>query len=425
MFDLFGYSGEVSGRRTLEPPQELWRAGARELAHGVVERLSLARQALAEVGQFLAEIESRGPMELFGHGSTAGWFAETARITPKEARDTVARALALNEGRNLDGTPAAAFAPLAGAAAAEGALGHQQLDPLLKVLKKIPAEISPEERSGAERTLVTLARHAGPREIIIAGEDLLAHLDPDGDEPKDEDLKPPSREVFLRERDDGWWRLNGLLDPEFGARANALFETWGQRRPVDEDGNHDLRGPAERNGDALFDAIHYAMTNDKAPTLSGDRTTVVVTIPLETLSSGLGSACVDGVTRITARHARMPACDAKIIPVVLGSESEPLDIGRAARTVTPGQRRALNLRDRGCAFPGCRRRPKQCEAHHVLPWGSLGDTDLGNLCLLCRYHHMVIHGQSGWQVRMAADGRPEFIPPQYLDPLQTPRRNTR
>ncbi|OOC04694.1 hypothetical protein B0293_23155, partial [Amycolatopsis azurea DSM 43854] len=104
----------MSSRRILEPPQELWRAGARELAHGVVERMSLARQALAEVGQFLVEIESRGPMELYGHGSTAGWFAETARINSKEARDTVTRALAVNEGRNLDGTPAPAFAPIAG-----------------------------------------------------------------------------------------------------------------------------------------------------------------------------------------------------------------------------------------------------------------------------------------------------------------------
>ncbi|WP_409495036.1 DUF222 domain-containing protein [Amycolatopsis sp. cmx-11-12] len=414
----------MSSRRTLEPPQELWRAGARELAHGVVERLSLARQALAEIGQFLVEIESRGPMELFGHGSTAGWYAETARITPEEARKTVARAKAVNDGHNLDGTPAPASAPIAGAAAAEGDLGHQQLDPLLAALKKIPAEISAEDRSGAEQILVDLARRAEPQEITNAGADLLAHLDPDGSEPKDEDLKPPSREVFLRKRDDGWWRLNGLLDPEFGARANALFETWGQRRPVDDDGNRDPRTPAERHGDALFDAIHYAMTNDKAPTLSGDRTTVVVTIPLDSLRTGLGAACVDGVSQITARHARMLACDAKIIPAVLGTESEPLDIGRAARTVTPGQRRALNLRDHGCAFPGCRRRPKHCEAHHILPWGELGDTDLHNLCLLCRYHHLVIHGLSGWQVRMAADGRPEFVPPQYLDPLQKPRRNT-
>ncbi len=389
--------------------------GARELAHGVVERLSVARQALAEIGHYLMEIESRGPMELFGHGSTAGWYAETARITPAEARKTVARAIAVNDGRNLDGTPAPASAPIAGAAAAEGDLGHQQLDPLLAVLKKIPAEARP----GAEQILVDLARLAGPQEIVTAGADLVAHLDPDGNEPKDEDLKPPSREMFLRKRDDGWWRLNGLLDPEFGARANALFETWGQRRPIDHDGNHDPRtpGPAPRRRPLRRHPLRHDQR--QSPTLSGDRTTVVVTIPLQTLTSGLGAACVDGVTQITARHTRMLACDAKIIPAILGSESEPLDLGRATRTVTPAQRRALNLRDHGCAFPGCHRRPKHCEAHHIQPWSQHGDTDLHNLC---RYHHMVIHGQSRWTIHMTTDSRPEFLPPQYLDPLQTPRR---
>ncbi len=373
---------------------------------------------------FLAEIDARGPSDLFGHGSTSGWYAETARITPGDARIAVSRALALNGGRNLDGTPEPPTAPIAGAAAADGDLGEQQIDPILGILKKIPLEVSPEDRDGAEQILVDLARHAGPREILNVGEDLLARLDPDGKEPvDDEDLAPPHREVFLKKRRNGWWKLTGTLDPEFAARANALMETWGQRRPVDQDGNHDWRNPAHRHADALFDAIHYAMTNDKAPTLGGDRTTIVVTVPLDALKTGLGTACVDGVDQITARHARMLACDANIIPAILGSESEPLDIGRMNRYVTPGQRRALNLRDHGCSFPGCQRHAKHCEAHHLLPWGHNGDTDLANLCLLCRYHHTVIHGTSGWTVRMATNGLPEFIPPQYLDPLQQPRRN--
>lgn len=374
---------------------------------------------------FLAEIDARGVMDLYGHGSTSGWYAETARITPGEARTAVERARALNGGRNLDGSPEPPAAPIAGAAAAAGDLGEQQLDPILAVLKKIPLDVSAEDRTGAEQILVELARRAGPRDILIAGEGLIARLDPDGNEPKDdEDLTPPHREMYLRRRKDGWWKLTGILDPEFGARANALMETWGQRRPVDQDGNADHRSPAERHADALFDAVHYAMTNDKAPTLAGDRTTIVVTVSLEALKTGLGTACVDGVDEITASHARLLACEARIIPAVLGTDSEPLDIGRMNRYVAPGQRRALNLRDHGCCFPGCRRRAKHCEAHHITPWGENGDTDLGNLCLLCRYHHMVIHGKSGWAVRMAADGLPEFVPPDYLDPLRRPRRNS-
>ncbi len=60
---------------------------------------------------FLAEIDARGPMDLFGHGSTSGWYAETARITPGDARIAVSRAVAFNGGRNLDGTPEPPTAP--------------------------------------------------------------------------------------------------------------------------------------------------------------------------------------------------------------------------------------------------------------------------------------------------------------------------
>ncbi|GAA5189914.1 hypothetical protein GCM10023322_43760 [Rugosimonospora acidiphila] len=42
--------------------------------------------------------------------------------------------------------------------------------------------------------------------------------------------------------------------------------------------------------------------------------------------------------------------------------------------------------------------------------------------LLCAHHHRVIH-QGDWQVKIAPDGLPEFIPPRYLDPDQQPRRN--
>ena len=69
-----------------------------------------------------------------------------------------------------------------------------------------------------------------------------------------------------------------------------------------------------------------------------------------------------------------PACDCKVIPVVLGGDSEPLDVGRAMRTVPLGIRRALVARDGGCSFPGCGRPPGLCAAHHVRHWIDLGET---------------------------------------------------
>ena len=78
-----------------ELPQELWRAGKLELAHGVQQSLQVIRIATAALSRFLAEIENRGVKDLYGHGSTASWFAEMAGLSRGEAGAVVKRALAL------------------------------------------------------------------------------------------------------------------------------------------------------------------------------------------------------------------------------------------------------------------------------------------------------------------------------------------
>ena len=85
------------------------------------------------------------------------------------------------------------------------------------------------------------------------------------------------------------------------------------------------------------------------------------------------------------------ACDADLIPVVLGGASEPLDVGRAKRLFTGGLRTAIIHRDRHCTFPGCDRPPDWCDAHHVKPWWAGGETTLTNAALLCARHHTIVH----------------------------------
>jgi HNH endonuclease len=79
------------------------------------------------------------------------------------------------------------------------------------------------------------------------------------------------------------------------------------------------------------------------------------------------------------------------VPVVVGSESQVLDLGRSVRLAGPGQVQRLWLRDRGCSFPGCTVPPTWCDAHHVSWWSRGGPTDLRNLALLCGRHHTVVH----------------------------------
>ncbi|MFI7119639.1 DUF222 domain-containing protein [Amycolatopsis sp. NPDC049868] len=406
-----------------ELPQELWRAGKLELAHGVEQSLQVIRVATACLGRFLAEIESRGAKDLYGYGSAASWLADVAGLSRAEAGAVMKRALALNPTRALDGTEVPPVAPATAAVAAQGLVGDERIDQILEILKNLPAEVSAEERAGAEQILANLAPSAGPRQLADAEANLLGLLDPDGKEPKEPEPKEPRREITLERRKNGFWKLTGLLDDETGARTAAALEAHAQPRPVDEFGQADLRMKCERMGDAWAELLDLAVACPDQPGTSGYRTLVHVTIGLEELKSGLGTACLDFVGTMTAREARLAACDCLMLPVVMSAAGEPLDLGRLRRFVTPGQRRALNIRDGGCAFPGCHRKPKNCHAHHIHHWADGGPTDLRNLVLLCSFHHRLIH-HGDWEVRMAADGLPEFIPPQYRDPLRQPRRNT-
>ncbi len=120
---------------------------------------------------------------------------------------------------------------------------------------------------------------------------------------------------------------------------------------------------------------------------------------------------LDTGDQLSATALRRLACDAEVIPAVLGTLGEVLDVGRSQRLVTAAIWKALTLRDRHCRFPGCRRMPLACDAHHLQHWADGGTTALDNLVLLCRAHHTLIHA-TPWQVRLnPLDRRPEFRRP--------------
>jgi HNH endonuclease len=67
-------------------------------------------------------------------------------------------------------------------------------------------------------------------------------------------------------------------------------------------------------------------------------------------------------------------------------------------------------RDSDCAFPTCDRPKSWCDVHHVVHWAEGGTTALGNLVLLCRRHHGLVHAKSGFSMEMV-NGRPVFKRP--------------
>ncbi len=94
---------------------------------------------------------------------------------------------------------------------------------------------------------------------------------------------------------------------------------------------------------------------------------------------------------LTPGQVRVLSCDAQIIPAVLGTGPEPLDLGRGKRLITPALATYLAMRDGGCTFPGCSMPPAWCDGHHLISWLMGGPTDRHNTALLCRHHHTVVH----------------------------------
>ena len=153
----------------------------------------------------------------------------------------------------------------------------------------------------------------------------------------------------------------------------------------------DPRTPAKRRADALVEIVARGVSAPEG-TPTTDKTKVVVLIDLETLVGDLrGTGTTLSGDVLTPETVRRLACDAGIIPMVLGRQGEPLDVGRQKRLVTRGLRLALIARDKGCSFPGCTMPPQWADAHHVLPWYRGGRTSLLTTALLCRRHHTHVH----------------------------------
>ena len=94
---------------------------------------------------------------------------------------------------------------------------------------------------------------------------------------------------------------------------------------------------------------------------------------------------------VAPAQARRLACNAGIVPAVLGTDSEILDLGRTRRLHTPGQRRALSLRYDTCAAEGCERPFAWCEIHHPHPRSHGRPTNQTNAIPHCGPHHRRAH----------------------------------
>ncbi|WP_284534710.1 DUF222 domain-containing protein, partial [Nocardioides sp. T2.26MG-1] len=215
------------------------------------------------------------------------------------------------------------------------------------------------------------------------GKGLLHVIDPDAADAhaaklleREEAAAAAKTRLTMREDDDGVLRGTFALPGRHGQmlRKQLLALAAPQHRAAVNGHLGEPRPSPERLGQALVEWIERYPA-DRLPHAGGVNATVVVTIPLDTLTGGHAPGTLDTGAMISPGEARRLACEAGIIPLVLGGTSEVLDLGRTRRFHTKAQRIAIAHRDRGCTAEGCDAPPGMCHTHHDPTWATGGNTN--------------------------------------------------
>jgi hypothetical protein len=270
-------------------------------------------------------------------------------------------------------------------------------------------EAAPAEFRSAESTLVDAAVRLPVRGLRRAIEHWKDSVDAAA-AAREEAERFDRRGLKVTPTEDGMVRVDGNLDPENGqtviSAVQAVMDSWARSSPGARSSSGDARTATQRRADALGEVCRQWLDRSDRPHVAGERPHVTVTVDLDAIEGRSATRCTtDDAGRLSAETDRRIACDAVVSRVITSGRSEPLEVGRRTRVVSPALRRALVTRDGRCRFPGCDRSPSWCDAHHIRHWANGGATDLSNLVLLCRRHHRAIH--HGFHVSMEC-GQPVF-----------------
>lgn len=414
-----GTAGAVAGTATAiaivrEPTQPYGEADLEtltpdeldDLADEIAIRSAHVHAAMGDICRRVARYDRSGAWRLAGHESCANWLSLHAGWDLYTAREIVRVGRALEE------------LPESSAAMGRGALSLDQARVLTRVV-----------RPETESDLLQLAENSAPS--TFKRHCRAFKRESREDEAARERRLHDSRRLHLFPKD-GMYKLVALLSPEHGAAARiwldeGYFELHGKDRRATGGGslNETPQEKARRYADAFGLQVERALaglggrsgtSDDPASdrTVSGVRAgrMVMLHVDADTLSadreSGL-SELPDG-TRIAAETARRFACDASVIQVTRDPEDgSVLNVGRSRRSTPPAIRRALQVRDGHCRFPGCNNR--FTDSHHVHHWIDGGETSLKNTMLLCYVHHRLMH-EGGWRVEWwGREKRTVFIDP--------------
>ncbi len=385
-----------------------WAMSPAEQAEALVE-LTRVQARLTELSwRVLAGADRNEVGAKDGSTSTAAWLSQRTRETRTRTNAALRGALALDEPR---------FAPTREAFAA-GKLTEDQVWVILRAVEDLPAdEVTEEQRTRAQEHLIGLAAEHDAKELRALARRLFEVLAPDeADRREAEALEREERRArercrfAMRDNGDGtsngWFRLPTLHAEMLGKAVQAFaaprrtspeawFDADGRKRPY-----------AALLGQGFAELVEHLPTAG-LPQAGGAAATVVITADLDKLRAGVGAATLDTGGRISPAETLRMACNAGIVPAVLGSRSVPLHLGRKTRLFTEPQRTAMTVRDGGCTTVGCDRPAAWCEAHHDEEWAEGGETDLDKGRLLCPRHHHLAH-DSRYRMHRLTNGKVRF-----------------
>jgi len=403
----------------------------------------LNRRAGALRAKLLARASDGGLWAAQGLRSFGSWMATRLGADPREVRKTVREAIALRD-----------TLPQMRRAAESGAVSWGHVASMARHTvgsdKQIAALQHPE--AGEEFLVAQAEKLSVPKFRYLTR--VWAHrADPDLVDARWQEQA--GQEYFVISETMGGYHLQGWLS-EINGKTIATAIQAAVGTPTKNDG----RGLHERNAQGLVDIAQNALRSGEYQPSAAVRPHLTVTVEYETLrrlldpqaftqtgpdlSTQIGSGVLgrrgseaptqdtcnsrnqtdgsslkkisgpkrsaggtfalerapvlgDGIP-LTARQLAFISCDSTVSRIVFGPHSEVLDVGRAKRTVTSAQRKAVQARDRNCQFPGCGAAPYTAEVHHVKHWAAGGETSVDNSILLCRFHHKHVH-QRDIQIR--------------------------
>ncbi|MFE7224793.1 DUF222 domain-containing protein [Nocardioides sp. NPDC057577] len=377
-----------------------WRTGQKKDRLAQLEKIHAKQAALK-----LRVLASAGDIaEETGAKDASGWLRTELLVDKGVARSQIKLATGL------------AKYDLVAAGLAEGVVSQDKARVITKALDAVESDpaASGEDLALAEKLLVDYASQLTANELKIAGRRVLAEIDPARFEAAEakalqREEEHAARRTFFSSRDngDGTIDIHARVSRAVGMRLRTMLDSLAQPRKWSAE-DKGRKAPYDRLLGQAFARVVETYDVDLLPRHGGHATTMFITMSVEDLRNDLGTAALgfDG-DQITAAEARRLACNANLVPTVLGTNSEVLDLGRTARLAHPIQHRALRLRDQGCQAEDCDAPAAWTEAHHLKPWSEGGKTDLANMVLLCPSDHRRIH-DAGSRYERLPDGQIRF-----------------